>query len=84
MTNDFYTFGCPVLVLCHQLHNNQSLKKIESQVQTGAFLGWSKKHACSIALVLNPTDHISMQYHVIFDNKFEIIPSSTSTSQIEQ
>ena len=85
MSQAFHTFGCPVLVLHHQLHNNKTLPKFDPRTQCGVFLGWSKEHARSVALVLNPkTDHISMQYHVIFDNNFESIPITNKTKEIEQ
>ena len=85
MSDVFHTFGCPVLVLRHQLHEKKSLPKFEPRVQTGVFLGWSKDHARSVALVLNPkTDHISAQYHVIFDDNFETLNTTSKTTNIDQ
>ena len=41
-------------------------------------------HARNVAWILNPnTDHISAQYHVIFDNMFTTVAASTDTKSIE-
>ena len=80
MLDAFHTFGCPVLLvlLRHQLHEKKSLPKFE-------LLGWSKEHARSVALVLNPkTNHISAQYYVIFDNNFETVQTTSKTKNIDQ
>jgi hypothetical protein len=42
----------------------------------GMFLGFSHKHFSLVPLVLNlRTGHVSPQYHVIFDDNFETVPS---------
>jgi hypothetical protein len=42
----------------------------------GMFLGFSHKHSSLVQLVLNlHTGHVSPQYHVIFDDNFETVPS---------
>ena len=79
LTKTFHIWGCPVLVLKDQLHDGKAFPKWDARVHTRIFLGWSKHHASSDALVLNPnTDHhISPQYHmIIFDDKFETIPKN--------
>eukprot|EP00804_Cyclotella_cryptica_P015231 CCRYP_000757-RA/>CCRYP_000757-RA protein AED:0.48 eAED:0.43 QI:0/0/0/1/0/0/2/0/342 len=61
-----YIFGCPVY---------------DSRARQGIFGGFSPRHSTSIPLILNPrTQHISPQFHVIFDDAFTTIPSLTSES----
>jgi hypothetical protein len=51
----------------------------------GMFLGFSHEHLLLAPLVLNlRTGHVSSQYHVIFDDAFETVPSlNPSTSVID-
>ena len=40
----------------------------------GQFLGFSRFHSSTVALVRNlHTGHVSPQYHVVFDDKFETV-----------
>ena len=40
----------------------------------GQFLGFSRFHSSTVALVQNlHTGYVSPQYHVVFDNKFETV-----------
>ena len=82
---NFHVWGCPVLVLRDKLQDNNSLDKWDSRTRTGIFVGWSRHHSRSVALVLNPeTDHISPQYHVVFDNKFQTVGKLNKTNNLEQ
>jgi hypothetical protein len=49
------------------------------------FLGFSSEHSSLVPLVLNlRTGHVSPQYHVIFDDNFETVPSlNPLTSDID-
>ena len=52
-------------------------KKI-SRCHRGIYLGRSPNHADNVALVLNlTTGHITAQFHVVFDDNFETINSTT-------
>ena len=76
---EFHTFGCPVLVLNSQLSDGKSIPKFDPRVRTCIFVRWSKEHASTVALVLDPkTDHISTKFYVILDNNFETVASPTS------
>jgi hypothetical protein len=47
----------------------------------GMFLGFSHEHSSLVPLVLNlSTGHVSPQYHVIFDDNFETVPSLNSNA----
>ena len=66
-------------MLRSQLQEGKSLPKFEPRSRVGKFLGHSSQHYDNVALVLNPkTDHISPQYHILFDDKFETIKSGTT------
>ena len=70
--------------LTEQVQDGNAFSKWDALVCTEIFLSWSKYHAISIALVLNPrTDHISPQYHVIFDDKFESIHKPKQTENFD-
>ena len=76
----FHSIGCPVYVLRSQLQEGKSLPKFEPRSRVGIFLGNSSQHSDNVALVLNPkTNHISAQYHILFDDKFETIKSGKTT-----
>ena len=84
ISKGFHTFGCPVYVLKEQLQTNKSLPKFDPRSRTGIFVGHSSAHATNVALILNPeTGHISSQYHIIFDDKFETIKANTPTTTLD-
>jgi transposase InsO family protein len=71
-----HVFGCPVYVLDPALQDNKKIPKWDSKARQGIFVGFSKEHSSLAPLVYNPrTQHISPQYHVIFDDKFSTVPS---------
>eukprot|EP00957_Ditylum_brightwellii_P114864 8759322-Ditylum_brightwellii.AAC.1 len=50
----------------------------------GVFLVYFRDHVRNVAWVLNPiTDHISAQYHVIFDDMFTTVTAITDEDKIE-
>jgi hypothetical protein len=71
-----HVFGCPVYVLDPALQDNKKIPKWDSKARQGIFVGFSEEHSSLAPLVYNPrTQHISPQYHVIFDDKFSTVPS---------
>ncbi len=62
----------PVFVLDNKMQSGQKLPKWEVRSRMGVYLGLSMQHARTVALVLNlKTGHVSSQFHVTFDPKFE-------------
>eukprot|EP00804_Cyclotella_cryptica_P000828 CCRYP_001075-RA/>CCRYP_001075-RA protein AED:0.12 eAED:0.13 QI:0/0/0/1/0/0.25/4/0/1066 len=80
-----HVFGCPVYVLDPRLQDGKKIPKWESRARQGIFVGLSPHHSTSVPLVLNPcTQHISPQFHVIFDDAFTTVPSLTNESERDQ
>jgi transposase InsO family protein len=74
-----HVFGCPVYVLDPKLQDGHQIPKWNSKVRQGIFVGFSPHHSTNVPLVYNPTtQHISPQYHVIFDDEFTTVPALTS------
>ena len=77
---NFHPFGCPVYFLDENLQSGKKLSKWELRARVGVYLGCSREHISNVAYVLNPkTDHISPQYHLIYDD--DVIISSARTSK---
>jgi hypothetical protein len=75
--NHFQPFGCPVFVLDSKMQAGQKLPKWEVRSRMGVYLGMSMQHSRSVALILNlKTGHVSPQFHVTFDPKFETVRQS--------
>ena len=76
--NHFQPFGCPVFVLDNKMQSGQEITQVGNQIKRmGIYLGMSMQHARSVALVLNlKTGHVSPQFHVTFDPKFETVRQS--------
>ena len=70
-----HPFGCPVFVLDAPLQGSIGGKpKWQDRSRLGVFLGHSKQHSSTVALVLNPkTGHVSPQFHVVFDDHFDTV-----------
>ena len=79
-----HVFGCPVYILDASLQDGKKIPKWNPRACLGLFLGFSNLHSSQVPLVLNAaTGHISPQFHVIFDDKFETLhslPASLSIS----
>lgn len=74
--NRAHVFGCPVYVLDPALQDGKKTPKWDSKARQGIFVGFSDEHSSLAPLVLNPrTQHISPQYHLIFDDNFTTVPS---------
>jgi hypothetical protein len=71
-----HVFGCSVYVLNTSLQDGKNIPKWNPCARLGLFLGFSNLHSSLVSLVLNvATGHISPQFQVIFDDKFETINS---------
>eukprot|EP00804_Cyclotella_cryptica_P006881 CCRYP_020804-RA/>CCRYP_020804-RA protein AED:0.48 eAED:0.37 QI:0/-1/0/1/-1/1/1/0/621 len=71
-----HVFGSPVYVLDPRLQDGKKIPKWDSRARQGIFVGFSTRHSSLVPLILNPrTQHISPQYHVIFDDAFTTVPS---------
>ena len=81
-----HVFGCPVYVLDAKLQDNKKIPKWDSRARQGIFVGFSKHHSSTVPLILNPrTQHISPQFHVIFDDDFSTVPAvSTEISRNQE
>ena len=83
----FHEFGCPTYVLDNTLQSGQGTPKWKHHSRLRVYLGPSPSHARSVALVLNPrTGHVSPQFHVKFDNFFEMVqnkPTDLDTPEPE-
>jgi hypothetical protein len=69
-------FGCPVYVLDASLQDGKKIPKWNPWACLGLFLAFSDLHSSLVPLVLNiDMGHISPQFHVVFDDKFETVTS---------
>ena len=73
----FKPFGCPAYVLQEALQAGNKHSKWRERARLGAYLGHSPKHSRTVALILNlETGHVSPQFHVKCDSKFETVRKS--------
>ncbi|KAL7452136.1 hypothetical protein ACHAXS_000267 [Conticribra weissflogii] len=71
-----HVFGFPVYVLDPKLQDGKQILKWNSKACQGMFVGFSKDHSSLVPLVLNlKSGKILPQFHVIFDDKFQTVPS---------
>eukprot|EP00957_Ditylum_brightwellii_P175872 13392032-Ditylum_brightwellii.AAC.1 len=67
----FHPFNCPVYVVDPAIADGRKIPKWDPHSRVGIYLGRFCDHADSVAWILNPcTDHISAQFHTIFDDTF--------------
>ena len=65
---------CPFFVLDSRLQDRVSLPRWDGRVRADMHVGRSPQHASGVALALNlSTGHMSPQFHVVFDDKFETV-----------
>jgi hypothetical protein len=77
-----HVWGCPVYVLEASLQDGKKLPKWNKRARMGQFLGFSREHSSTVALVRNlHTGHVSPQYHVVFDDKFETVFNDGKSSE---
>ncbi len=78
-----HVFGCPAYVLNAALQDGHKIPKWVRRVCLGFFLGFSSLHSSQVPIVMNvDTGKISLQFHVIFDDKFETVMSMNSEESI--
>lgn len=78
--NDLHLWDCPNDVLKPTLQDRNKVPKWKWHSQQGVFLSLALWYASSIPLVLNPNNnHISLQFHVIFDDLF-----NTAVSELQE
>ncbi|KAL7465130.1 hypothetical protein ACHAXS_005455 [Conticribra weissflogii] len=71
-----HVWGCPVYVLKLKMQDGHQIPKWNSKARQGLFVGFSTEHSSLVPLVLNlRTGRISPQFHVIFDDSFQTVPS---------
>jgi hypothetical protein len=68
---DFHPFGSPVYVLDATMQSRQKLSKWKEKTGVGVNFCQSPSHAQSVSLVLNLLT--KLEYHILHDDKFEII-----------
>jgi hypothetical protein len=74
-----HPWGCPLYVLQPQLQDGGKVPKWEPQSRQGQYMGASPLHASTVGLVQNlQTNHISPQFHVVYDDLFETVHASSS------
>ena len=77
-----HVWGCPCYGLDPVLQNGKKIPKWNRRARMGQFLGFSRFHSSTVALVRNlHTGHVSPQYHVVFDDKFDTIFNNSSTNE---
>ena len=77
--NDFHTWGCPAYVLDPRLAGGKKIPRWLPRSKRGLYLGRSRMHASTVALILNlTTKRISPQFHVVFDDDFTTVGPNSS------
>ena len=79
---DLHVWGCPTYVLNRKLQDRKKIPWWKPRSRCGVFLGFNKKYASSVPLVLNPTtSHISPQFPVIFEDLFSTVISQSDLEE---
>jgi hypothetical protein len=74
-----HPWGCPVYVLQPRLQDGGKVPKWEPRSRQGQYMGSSSLHASTVGLIRNlRTNHISPQFHVVYDDLFETVHASAS------
>ena len=72
--HDLHVWGCPVYVLEKAIADGKKLPRWKPRSTRRINMGLSKKHACTVPLVLNPQmGYINPHYHVVFDDWFATV-----------
>jgi hypothetical protein len=60
----------------------QEIPEVEQASKDRSVSGFSREHSSTVALVRNlHTEHVSPQYHVVFDDKFETVYNDGKSSE---
>jgi hypothetical protein len=82
--HNMHTWGCPAYVLDPTLQDGKKIPCWQPRSRRGQFMGMSKRHASTIGMIRNVlTGAISPQFHVMYDDNFTTLPSSTNPDQAE-
>ena len=74
-------WGCPIFVLQAKLQDGHKIPKFNRRARMGQFLGFSDEHSTLVAKVRNlATNHVSLQFHIVFDELFSTIYNDTKLS----
>ena len=77
-----HVWGCPVFVLEPKLQSGKKLPKWNKRARMGQFLGFSREHSSTVALVRNlHTGYVSPQYHLVFDDNFQTVFHDGKTTE---
>ena len=69
--HELHVFGCPVYVLDKKISDGHKLPRWKPRSSRHVYMGFSKHHASSVPLTLNPhSGRLTAQYHVVFDDWF--------------
>ena len=69
-----HIWGCPAYVLEPRLQDGKKIPKFHPHSRQGRFVGFSKDHSSSVALILNrQTRKITPQFHCVFDDFFQTV-----------
>ena len=72
-----HVWGSPCYVLDPKLQAGKKVGKFDKRARLGQYLGFSPDHSSLVALVRHlGTGHVSPQWHVVFDDKFESVFST--------
>ena len=75
--HDIHVWGCPVYVLEKAITDGRKLPRWKPRSIRTVHMGFSKKHASTVPLVLNPnTGYITPQFHIVFDDWFATVATS--------
>ena len=85
-SSNFRVFGCPVFVLSRAMQAGKPTGKFSKQrSHIGIFVGFSPNHASNVPLIYNPeTQHVSPQYHLVYDEDFTTASTSTHKATREK
>ena len=74
--HELHVFGCPVYVLDKKISDGHKLPRWKPRSSRHVYMGFSKHHASSVPLTLNPhSGSLTAQYHVVFDDWFHTVSS---------
>jgi hypothetical protein len=77
--HDLHVWGCPVYVLEKSLQDGQKIPRWRPRSNRTVYVGVSAMHASSVPLVLNiSTGSITPQFHIVFDDWFATVPSTSA------
>ena len=72
-----HVWGCPTFVLDARLQDGKKIPKWNTRSRLGQFLGFSDEHMLLVAKICHlRTNHVSPQYHCVFDYLFQTVYSS--------